>query len=111
MGIGNVFGPGRRAAAKKVSTHIQFLLDAGADYVIVTNAEDLAESVMAITSGTGVSIIFDPVAGPLLEKLADTTAAGATIFEYGALSPEPTTFPLFPSLQKGLTIRAEVSPF
>jgi len=50
-------------------------------------------------------LVFDPVAGPLLSKLADAAASGATIFEYGALSPEPTTYPLFSALAKGLTVR------
>ena len=81
------------------------LLDAGADHVIVTDEEDLAERVLAVTSEKGASMIFDPVAGPLLEKLADAAASGATLFEYGALSPEPTPFPLFPAIGKGLTVR------
>ena len=89
-----------RSAGKK-----QFLLEAGADHVIVTDEEDLAEAVMAITSGKGASIIFDAVAGPLLETLAGAAASGAIIFEYGALSPAPTIFPLFSSLAKGLTVR------
>ncbi|MFZ0470092.1 MAG: zinc-dependent alcohol dehydrogenase family protein [Thiogranum sp.] len=89
-----------RGADKK-----QFLVDAGADHVIVTDEEDLAERVMAITSGTGASIIFDPVAGPLLESLAAAAAPGATIFEYGALAPAPTPFPLFTALAKGLAVR------
>ena len=83
----------------------QFLLDAGADHVIVTEEEELAEAVMTITSGKGASIIFDPVAGPGLEQLAAAAAPGATIFEYGALSSAPTGFPLFAALAKGLTIR------
>jgi len=33
------------------------------------------------------------------------TTAGGIIFEYGALSPNPTIFPLFPALAKGLTVR------
>ncbi len=89
-----------RGADKK-----QALLDAGADHVIVTNDEDLAERVMSITSGKGANIIFDPVAGPMLATLADAAAVGATIFEFGALSPEATPFPLFTSLAKGLTLR------
>ncbi len=89
-----------RGADKK-----QFLLDSGADHVIVTDKEDLAEAVMTITSGKGANIIFDAVAGPLLEKLADAAASGAIIFEYGALSSAPTIFPLFSSLKKGLTVR------
>ncbi len=83
----------------------QFLLDAGADHVIVTDEEDLAESVMAVTSGKGASLIFDPIAGRVLEKLADAAAFKATIFVYGALSREPTIFPLFSSLKKGLIVR------
>ncbi len=83
----------------------QFLLDAGANHVIVTDEEDLAESVMAVTSGKGANLIFDPIAGHVLEKLADAAAFKATIFEYGALSGEPTIFPLFSSLKKGLIIR------
>ena len=89
-----------RGADKK-----QFLLDAGADHVIVTNQEDLQESVMAITAGKGVDVIFDPIGGPMLDTLANAAASGATIFEYGALSSEQTIFPLFASLAKGLTVR------
>ena len=83
----------------------QFLLDVGADHVVVTEEEDLPERVMAITSGKGAKIIFDAVAGSFLEKLADAAASGAIIFEYGALSPAPTPFPLFTALAKGLTVR------
>ena len=89
-----------RGADKK-----QFLLDAGADQVIVTDEENLAERVMALTAGNGARVAFDPVAGPLLETLAEAAAPGGIIFEYGALSPKPTPFPLFSALGKGLTIR------
>ena len=89
-----------RGSAKK-----QFLLEAGADHVIVTNEEDLVESVIAITAGNGANLIFDPIGGPLLQTLADAAAVGATIVEYGALSPDPTPFPLFSALKKGLAVR------
>lgn len=83
----------------------QMLLDNGADYVIVTKDEDLVSRVMEITNKQGANLIFDPVAGSLLETLANAAAKGATIFEYGALSSEATPFPLFPALQKGLKIQ------
>lgn len=90
-----------RGEAKK-----QMLLDNGADHVIVTDVEDLPSRVMEITSGHGADLIFDPVAGSFLETLANAAARGATIFEYGALSPDATTlFPLFPALQKGLKVQ------
>jgi len=89
-----------RGASKK-----PFLMDAGADHVIVTDDEDLAERVEEITAGKGARIIFDPVAGPFLETLAKAAAPGATIFEYGALSLQPTPFPLFTALGKGLSVK------
>jgi NADPH:quinone reductase len=92
-------------ATTRGSDKKSFLMASGADHVIVTDEEDLAERVKAITSGKGVSVVFDPVGGPFLEKLADAAAPGATIFEYGALSPLPTPFPLFSALSKGLAVR------
>ncbi|RMH03822.1 MAG: NADPH:quinone reductase [Nitrospirae bacterium] len=89
-----------RKAAKK-----GFLLEAGAAHVIVTEEEDLVDRVKALTNGVGVQMVFDPVAGPLLVPLAEASAMHGMIFEYGALSPEPTPFPLFPALAKGLTVR------
>ena len=98
-----------RTAAKKAE-----LLKLGADHVIVTDEEDLVARVNEITLGKGARIVFDPIGGKILESLAATTAYKGIIFEYGALAPEPTTYPLFTALAKGLTIRGytlfEVTP-
>jgi NADPH:quinone reductase-like Zn-dependent oxidoreductase len=83
----------------------RFLRDVGADHVIVTDREHLAKRVMKLTSGKGATILFDPIGGAFLGHLAGAAARGATIFEYGALSPSPTIFPLFDVLGKGLTVR------
>lgn len=89
-----------RGASKK-----QALLDAGADHVIVTEEQELAAVVKELTGGKGARIVFDPIAGPGLEALAGATAPGGTIFEYGALSSDPTPYPLFAALSKGISIR------
>jgi len=89
-----------RGAAKK-----QALLAAGADHVIVTDEEDLALRVNAITDKHGADILFDAVAGPMLTQLAKAAAFGSTLFIYGALSLDTTPFPLMLSLEKGLSIR------
>jgi NADPH:quinone reductase-like Zn-dependent oxidoreductase len=81
------------------------LLALGADHVIVTEEEDLVARVQAITHGTGARIILDPIAGPLLEKLAEAAAPGATIFEYGWLSLAQSRFPILPALTKALSVR------
>jgi NADPH:quinone reductase-like Zn-dependent oxidoreductase len=81
------------------------LLSLGAAHVIVTEEEDLVQKVGQITGGQGARLIFDPIAGPGVEKLAEAAAFEGIIFEYGALSMEPTPFPLMSALPKGLTIR------
>jgi NADPH:quinone reductase-like Zn-dependent oxidoreductase len=81
------------------------LLASGAEHVIGTDEEDVVSRVREITNGAGARIIFDPIGGSLLDQLADTAAPGATIFQYGWLSGEPTPFPLLLALQNGLTIR------
>lgn len=89
-----------RGSAKK-----QTLLDAGAKHVIVTNEEDLVDRVMSITDKKGCRIIFDAIAGDIVNKLAQAAAYQGTIFEYGALSLAATPFPLMMALDKGLTVR------
>jgi NADPH:quinone reductase-like Zn-dependent oxidoreductase len=81
------------------------LLSLGADHVIATEEEDLVARVKEITGGKGARVIFDPVAGPFLEKLADAAATGGIVVEYGWLSLQPTPFPLFAALSKSLSIR------
>jgi NADPH:quinone reductase-like Zn-dependent oxidoreductase len=98
-----------RTAAKKAE-----LLKLGADHVIVTDEEDLVARVNEITSGKGARIVFDPIGGKILESLAAATAPNGIIVEYGALATEPTPYPLFTALAKGLMIRGytlfEVTP-
>jgi NADPH:quinone reductase-like Zn-dependent oxidoreductase len=81
------------------------LVAAGANHVIVSDEEDLAARVKSITGGKGARIIFDPIAGNGIEALTGAASFGGTIFEYGALASEPTPFPLFAALSKGLSIR------
>ena len=78
---------------------------AGARFVVNTKNQDWVEKVREITAREGVELAFDPVGGPELERVAQTMRSQGTIFEYGALSPEPTPFPLFIALQKNLTVR------
>jgi NADPH:quinone reductase-like Zn-dependent oxidoreductase len=86
----------------------QVLLDAGAAHVITTDEQDLVKEVLGITGGQGARVVFDPVGGPTLAKLAKVTARLGTLFLYGALSPEPTPLPLFDVLGRWLTIRGYV---
>ncbi|VAW64044.1 Quinone oxidoreductase, partial [hydrothermal vent metagenome] len=83
----------------------QFLLEQGADHVIQTDSEDIVAKMAAITHDTGAELIFDPIGGPILSQLAEASSKGGRIIEYGALDNEPTPYPLFTALAKGLIIR------
>lgn len=92
-------------AATRTSKKRDELISLGADHVIVTEEEDLSSRVKDITAGKGARLIFDPVAGPFVEKLAQAASQYGIIFEYGALSLESTPFPFFHALRKSLTFR------
>jgi NADPH:quinone reductase-like Zn-dependent oxidoreductase len=89
-----------RSAKKKAE-----LLSAGADHVIVTEEEDTVARVEEITGGAGARIIFDAIAGPGLETLANVAAPFATIFVYGWLSQQVTPFPILASWTKALKVQ------
>lgn len=92
-----------RTAAKRAE-----LLALGAAQVIVSDEQDLVAAVLAATNGKGARVVFDPVGGPMVATLADAMAQGGILFQYGALSTEPTPVPLMALMGKSLTIRGYV---
>lgn len=89
-----------RAAAKRAE-----LLALGAHHVIVTEEEGYVARIEEISGGRGARISFDPIGGPFLEQLVSASAQGGIVFEYGWLSGEPSVFPFWPALQRGVSIR------
>jgi NADPH:quinone reductase len=81
------------------------LLEAGAQHVIVTDEEDMAERMNAITGGKGADIVIDPVSGPYLEKLADIVAPEGLIVEYGWLAEGASVFPVVSAIAKGFRVQ------
>ena len=95
-----------RTGAKRTA-----LMEAGAAAVIATEEDDVPAAIKAASGGKGARIVFDPVGGPMAEKLAagmarDTTGKGTIYFIYGGLSPEPTPFPTGAAFMTGLSMRA-----
>ncbi|HEY6455644.1 MAG TPA: zinc-dependent alcohol dehydrogenase family protein [Steroidobacteraceae bacterium] len=81
----------------------------GAQHVIATTESDAVAEVMRITAGTGARVVFDPVGGPFIDKLANSMAEEGILFVYGGLSGEPTPYPHWPAALKGLSIRGWVA--
>jgi NADPH:quinone reductase-like Zn-dependent oxidoreductase len=92
-------------AVTRTTEKKQALLDAGAAHVVASAEEDLKARLTEIASPDGVRVVFDPIGGPAFEPLTAAMARGGILIEYGALSPEPTPFPLFAVLGKSLTLR------
>jgi NADPH:quinone reductase len=89
---------GKRSALEK----------AGAKHVIASSEQDVVAEIADITGGRGARVAFDPIAGPGIETLAGAMSVGGFIVLYGALSGEPTPYPLFAALEKQLTLRGYV---
>ena len=75
-------------ATTRTSKKRDILLNAGADYVIATEEEDLASRVMEITNGHGADVIYDAVAGSLSEQLAQAVTIRGHWIVYGILDLE-----------------------
>ncbi len=82
-----------------------FIRSIGADHVVVTDQEDLGQSVMDFTGGKGARLAYDCVAGPFLEKCVDAMAWGGEVMIYGALAELPTEVPIVKMLIKEVTLR------
>jgi len=102
--LANVVGAIPIATTRNASKE-EALKRAGAKHVINTKAGNWLQKVLELTSGAGADLVFDPVAGPEVEILAQATKPMGTLFLYGALSPEPTPLPLFATIGRNLVIR------
>jgi NADPH:quinone reductase-like Zn-dependent oxidoreductase len=92
-------------ALTRTSRKKQALLELGAAHAIATEEEDVVGEVMRLTAGEGARVVFDPVGGPTVTKLASALTSQGILLLYGALSTDPTPLPLFDVVGKSLTIR------
>lgn len=96
-------------AATRRSAKAAALKEHGAKHVVATEETDLVAEVMRITAGKGARIVFDPVGGPEVDKLAQAMAEEGILFIYGGLSGQPTVFPHWPAALKSLSVRGWVA--
>jgi NADPH:quinone reductase-like Zn-dependent oxidoreductase len=83
----------------------QALLAHGAAHVVVSDEQDLAQSVLEITGGQGAAIAFDAVGGAAFASLPLAMAHGGMIMLYGSLGGDVTSFPASLTMLRGVTIR------
>jgi NADPH:quinone reductase-like Zn-dependent oxidoreductase len=96
-------------AATRTSAKREALLQNGAQHVVATEEVDYVAEVMRITKGKGARIVFDPVGGPFVEKLAEAMSPRGILFVYGGLSEQATPYPHWPAAFKGLSVRGWIA--
>jgi NADPH:quinone reductase-like Zn-dependent oxidoreductase len=96
-------------AATRSSAKAAALKEHGAKHVIATDETDWIAEVQRVTGGKGARVIFDPVGGPDVEKLAQVAGEEGTIIIYGGLSGKATPFPHWPAALKSLSLRGWVA--
>lgn len=92
-------------ATTRTSAKAKALIEIGAAHVVAIEEENLELRVTEIAGPGGVRVVFDPVGGPSFHPLTAVMSRGGILIEYGALSSEPTPFPLFTVLSKSLSLR------
>ena len=80
-----------------------YLLEAGADHVVVTGTDDLGEALQSITDGQGVDAVFDPVGASLIGQYSKALAKNACIYFYGMLDAMFPELPIVAMFQSNAT--------
>lgn len=73
---------------------IQELKDLGADEVIDSSTEDIAERVKEITEGKGAYAALDPLGGDFTNKLVSSVRSGGVVLVYSALAGSEMKIPV-----------------
>ena len=102
--IANMLGA-RPIALSRTSHKNEWLRNAGAEAVIATTEQDLTAELNMLTQGAGVNLVFDPVGGPDVAKLAAAMAMNGTFYQYGALDARDLSIPVMDILGKHLQFR------
>lgn len=81
------------------------LKELGAAHVIVSEEEDVVQSILNITEGAGIRVLFDAVAGQALSELLNVLAPQGIAILYGTLAGAEVSLLLHSVMLNGLTIR------
>lgn len=72
-------------ATTRTSEKTADIFACGADYVVATDEENLAERILKVTNGAGVRVVYDPIGGDFVDDYVDALGENALVFIYGVL--------------------------
>jgi NADPH2:quinone reductase len=78
--------------------------DHGADFLIDHLQSDIRDSVLEVTGGRGVDVVYDPVGGAAFEQSMRVTAPGGRILVIGFASGDVPTIPANILLVKSISV-------
>lgn len=102
--IANMLGA-KPIAMTRTSEKRAQLLQLGAAEVIASQEQDLVAEIQRITDSKGTRVVFDPVGGPGVAKIAQVMPAGGIFFQYGSLDARDLSIPVIEILGRHLTFR------
>lgn len=76
---------GRVISATRTGEKADFLMAVGADVVVATDHENLAERMREVTDGVGVQVAYDCLGGDYVGNYVDGMAFEGAIFIYGGM--------------------------
>lgn len=92
-------------AVTRGQNKVEGLRKCGAAHVVVSDQQDVAKTVLELTSGRGATIAFDAVGGQPLANLLSAMALRGIVILYGSLAGGEVTLFLHHIMLKGLTVR------
>ena len=84
----------RTIATTRTRAKFRTLIDAGFDHVVVADEQKVPEHILRATEGAGADLVYDAVAGPGLEDLANATKVMGHLVVCGALGAMTAATPL-----------------
>ncbi|WXL27715.1 zinc-dependent alcohol dehydrogenase family protein [Ectopseudomonas mendocina] len=89
-------------AATAVGDDKQWLMELGADHVVVTDEEDLVGQVQRLTGGRGADVIMDALGGPHMRLLGDAIAPGGRLVLFDLYGGNETSLPACAAFKKNI---------
>lgn len=91
-------------ATTRKPAKVAALSEAGADYIIVTEEDDLTSRIKEITNGQGVKMVFDAIAGKSIPMLLGCLAVSGRYVLYGILDQADPVLPAMSILAKNASL-------
>ena len=103
--VARALGAGMVIATSRAADKTDLLEGTGADFVIITAAQDLTDAVLNATSQVGVDVVLDHVGGQTLADCLTATTVGGQIISIGRLGQAESTINLGTLAARQIRIR------